>query len=62
MSFTLPFSIGPVFFRTALPCSGYYHLERGGMPLHDVVGINCEKDGDVTRDDLLMMLMIMCVI
>ena len=20
-----------------------YHLERGGMPLHDVVGINCKK-------------------
>ena len=20
-----------------------YHLDRGGMPLHDVVGINCEK-------------------
>ena len=34
----------PVFFRTALPCSAGYHLERGGMPLHDAVGINCEKD------------------
>ena len=33
-----------VFFRTALPCSGGYHLERGGMPLHVAVGINCEKD------------------
>ena len=32
-----------VFFRTALPCSGVYHMERGGMPLHDVVGINCKK-------------------
>ena len=32
-----------MFFWTALPCSGGYHLERGGMPLHDVVGINCEK-------------------
>ena len=20
-----------------------YHLERGGMPLHDAVGVNCEK-------------------
>ena len=29
---------------TALTCSGGYHLERGGMPLHDAVGINCEKD------------------
>ena len=25
------------------PCSGGYHLERGGMPLHDAVGINSEK-------------------
>ena len=38
-----PFLLGPVFFRTALPCSGGYHLERGGMPLHDEVGINCKK-------------------
>ena len=22
-----------VVFRTALPCSGGYHLERGGMPM-----------------------------
>ena len=22
--------LGTVFFRTALPCSGGYHLERGG--------------------------------
>ena len=36
--------VGPVFFRTALPCSGGYHMERGGMPLHNVVGINCKKD------------------
>ena len=43
MNFTLPILLGPVFFRTALPCSGGYHLERGGMPLHDAVGINCEK-------------------
>ena len=32
-----------MFFRTALPCSGDYHLERGGMSLYDAVGINCEK-------------------
>ena len=37
--------LGPVFFQTALPCSGGYHMERGGMPLHDVVGINCKKGG-----------------
>ena len=40
---SLPFLLGPVFFRTALPCSGGYHMERGGMPLHDGVGINCKK-------------------
>ena len=35
--------LGPVFFRTALPCSGGCHQECGGMPLHDAVGVNCEK-------------------
>ena len=35
MSFTRPFLLGPVFFRTDLPYSGGYHMERGG--------INCEK-------------------
>ena len=44
MSFMWPFLLGPVFCQTALPCSGGYHLERGGMPLHDAVGINCKKD------------------
>ena len=48
MSFTQPFLLGPVFFRTALLCSGDYHLERGGMPLHDAVGINC-KNGVITE-------------
>ena len=43
MSFTRSFLLGTVFFRTALPCSGGYHLERGGVPLHDAVGINCKK-------------------
>ena len=32
-----------MFFLNALPHSGGYHLERGGMPLHDAVGINCKK-------------------
>ena len=40
MSFTLPFVLVPVFF---LPYSGGYHLERGGMLLHDAVGIKCNK-------------------
>ena len=43
VSFTLPFLLGPVFFRTVLRCCGGYHLERGGMPLDDVVGVNCKK-------------------
>ena len=43
MNFTPTFLLGPVRFRTTLPCSGGYHLERGGMPLHDAVGINCKK-------------------
>ena len=43
MSFTRPFLLGPVFFWAALPCSGGYHLETGGMPLHDAVGTNCNK-------------------
>ena len=49
MSFTRPFLLGPVFFRTALPCSGGYHLERGGMPFHDAVGASCEK-GTTTKN------------
>ena len=43
MSLTLPSLLGTVFFRTALPCSSGYHMERGGMPLHDAVGINSKK-------------------
>ena len=48
MSFTRPSLLGSVFFRTALPCSGGYHMERGVMPLHDAVGINC-KNGATTK-------------
>ena len=49
MSFTLPFLLGTASFLTALPCSGGYHIERGGMPLHEAVGINCKK-GATTED------------
>ena len=49
MSFTRPFLLSPVFFRTALPSSDGYHLERGGMPLHDAVRINC-KNGATTEN------------
>ena len=40
---SMPSLLGSVFFRTAVPCSGGYHMERGGRPLHDVVRINCKK-------------------
>ena len=43
LSFMQPFLLGPVFFQTALPCSGGYYLERGGMKLQDAVRINCLK-------------------
>ena len=49
ISFTSPFLAGHVFFRTALPCSGGYHMERGGMPFHDAVGMNC-KNGESTEN------------
>ena len=44
LNFTRPVLLGPVFLRTALPCSGGSHLERGGMLLHDAVGIKSKKD------------------
>ena len=47
LSFTRPFFLGPMFLRTALPSSGGYHLERDGMPLHDVVRVCC-KNGATT--------------
>ena len=43
MSLTCPFLLGTVFFQTTFPCCGGYDMERGGMPLHDAVGINCKK-------------------
>ena len=49
MSFTRPFLLDTVFFRTALPYAGGYHMETGGMPLHDAVGINC-KEGATTEN------------
>ena len=70
MSFTLPVLLGPVFFRTTLPCSGGYHLERGGTPLHDADGINC-KNGTTTENQAayvkymgygVYMSMIVCVL
>ena len=51
MSFTRPFLLGTVFFRTALPCSGGYRLERGGIPLLDAVGINCKMGATTEIQD-----------
>ena len=53
MSFKLPFLLGTVFFRTALPCSGGYHLERGVMLLHDAGGINCKKGATAEKQERL---------
>ena len=33
----------PCVLWTVLPCSSGYHLERGGMSLHDAVGTNCKR-------------------
>ena len=49
MSLMRPFLLGPVFYWTALPCSGGYHLERSGMLLHDEVVIN-GKNGTTTEN------------
>ena len=35
--------------RTPPTCSGGYHMERGGMPLHGAIGINC-KNGVTTEN------------
>ena len=51
MSLMRPSLLGTVLFRTALQCSGGYHMERGGMPLHDAVGINCKKGATTENQD-----------
>ena len=49
--FMRPFLLGPVFFWATLPCSAGYQLERGGMALHDSVGINCKKSATTEYQD-----------
>ena len=51
MSLKRPSLLVTVFFRTALPCSGDYHMEIGGMPLHDAVGINCKNGATSENQD-----------
>ena len=46
----MPFLLGPVFYRTALPCSGY-HQKRSEMALYNAVGTNCKK-GVTTENHL----------
>ena len=64
MSLTRPSLLDTVFFRTALPCSGGYHMERGGMQLHDAVGINCKKGAITEHQDSAKgcILMTVCVL
>ena len=61
MSFTRPFLLRTVFFRTSLPCTGGYHMERRGVPLHDAVGINCKK-GATTENQVVYLDDCVCVI
>ena len=51
MSLTRPSLLDTVFFRTAIPCSGGYHMESRVMPLHDSVGINCKKGATNENQD-----------
>ena len=48
-SLARPSLLSTVFFRTALPCSGGYHMERGGMPLRDAVGMDCEGGAQLLK-------------
>ena len=51
MSLTRPSLLDTVFFRTALPCSGGYHMERGGMSLQDAIGINFKNGATTDNQD-----------
>ena len=51
MSLTRPSLLDTVFFRTSLPGSGGYHMERIGMQLHDAVGINGKRGVTTENQD-----------
>ena len=51
MSFMWPLLFRPVFFQTALPCIFGYYLEKGVMPLDDVVMLNCKKGTTTENQD-----------
>ena len=46
---TLPFCMALRSFGPTSYALVDYHLERGGMPLHDSVGVNCER-GETTEN------------
>ena len=41
-----------MFFQTTLPCSGARHMERGGMQLHDAVGVICKKGATIENQGI----------
>ena len=43
MSFTRLIFAWPCILSDSPPVLWWFHLERGGMPLHDAVGIDCKK-------------------
>ena len=43
IEFNAAFSLSPAFCRTVPSHSGGLSLGEGWMPLHDAVGVNCEK-------------------
>ena len=48
MSFNLPFFAWPCVLSDSPPVlSWFYHLEKGGMPVHDAVGINCKTGATI---------------
>ena len=51
MNLARPSLLDTVFFRTAFPSSGGYHVVRGGMQLYDEVGINCKMGVTTENQD-----------
>ena len=47
--FKRPFCLAPVSFWLPSRSLVAYHMERGGMLLHDAVGVNC-KTGAATEN------------
>ena len=45
IEFDAPFLHGPRSFGPPSQALVDYHLETGGMPLHNMVGVNCNRAG-----------------